>query len=170
MATDPKDLKFSPRTWFSLILVGLLLVAVAVTQFATKESRDTRSQAANLALSSSVLCQSTNWVIKYTYTITDGGDTWLFVSRNSSMTDIVDSIHIGSSSGSVTMTPAFSNTTYYAQMNRYSYVGNKVSNSIGSLSCTNPSVTTFTANGVSGSLTVAYNSSVAIHLCIISCI
>lgn len=46
MSSDPKEFKFTPRTWFSLILVVMLLGAIALTQFATQQSRDGRSQAA----------------------------------------------------------------------------------------------------------------------------
>ncbi len=40
-------LKLSPKTWFSLFLTGFLFGAIVLTQFATQNIRDNRSQAAN---------------------------------------------------------------------------------------------------------------------------
>lgn len=42
-------LKLSPKTWFSLFLTGFLFGAIVLTQFATQNIRDNRSQAATCA-------------------------------------------------------------------------------------------------------------------------
>mgnify|MGYP001564345792 CR=1 FL=1 len=55
MVTDPKTSKFTPRIWFSLLLVGLLLVSVAITQFAAQETRDSRTRAAGCSVNASFI-------------------------------------------------------------------------------------------------------------------
>lgn len=128
--------KFSPKTWFSIFLTLLLFVTIVFTQKAATNTRDQRTEAAaNLTLTSQVLCSGTNWIIRYRYTITDGADTWLFINTDSAGNNRVASVHIGSSSGTYDFRPQTANTTYYAQMNRYSYVGNQVNNRITALNC-----------------------------------
>ena len=66
MATDPKTSKFTPRTWFSLLLVGLLLISIALTQIATRITRDNRSQAASPSLTFSYSRPNSYWTMRST--------------------------------------------------------------------------------------------------------
>ncbi len=137
-----KKIKLSTKTWFSLCLTLLLFGSIVVTQLATRTTRDERSKAATLALSSSVVCQSdSKWGIKYNFT-SDGLDTWIHVTTDLAKADVVWTYHIGSTSQLVTYVPTFANKTYYGWLNRFGYVdGIRTTNSIASLSCTPPSVT-----------------------------
>lgn len=89
----------------------------------------------NLVLQSQVVCYSSFNVINYQYSITDRFNTSLKISKNSNMSNTIYDGPLQTTSGAYSFIPPSGNTTYYAQLNRYAYVGNQVSNYISSLSC-----------------------------------
>src|SRR3989344_3597284 len=66
MLADRQIPKITPRTWFSLILVLLLFFSIVLTQFATRQSRDDRSQAAGPSLTFSYPRPKSYWTMKST--------------------------------------------------------------------------------------------------------